>query len=213
MEDRRKHLEFIQNVIDRHNSNSFMLKGWTITITAALYALAGTVQEPNIVLIALAPISLFWGLDAFYLSNERCFVDLYNAAVSGNYRLPNKAMFKKELRADSNEVETGTVVTYNMNFKKFKIWKDNSWLEVLKSKTIFWFYFPQVAISFLIMALFVNISTNEGKPIEVSATLKSNGLELKINSDPPTITKNIDPLIKSEDTDTVPMVEEDKEPK
>ncbi len=47
-EDKRKHLEFIQGVINRHNSNSFMIKGWTITITAALYALAGTLKEPSL---------------------------------------------------------------------------------------------------------------------------------------------------------------------
>jgi hypothetical protein len=34
-----KHLEFIQGVITRMNANSFQIKGWSVTITAALLAL------------------------------------------------------------------------------------------------------------------------------------------------------------------------------
>jgi hypothetical protein len=37
---RIKHLEFIQATIVRLASNSFLLKGWTVTLVAALFALA-----------------------------------------------------------------------------------------------------------------------------------------------------------------------------
>ncbi len=40
MERKIKHLEFIQIVISRMNSNSFLIKGWTITLMSALFALA-----------------------------------------------------------------------------------------------------------------------------------------------------------------------------
>ena len=40
MEQKMKHLEFIQNVITRMNSNSFLIKGWAITLVSALFALA-----------------------------------------------------------------------------------------------------------------------------------------------------------------------------
>lgn len=165
-----KHLEFIQSVINRHNSNSFMLKGWTITITAALYALAGLINEPNIVLIALSPIIMFWGLDAFYLSNERCFVDLYNAVAKGSYKLPKKKIFKSKKNDDTVEFETGSITNFEMNFKKFKIWKNNNWFQVLWSKTIFWFYFSMIIITVIIMALFLNLDTQDTINVNANST-------------------------------------------
>lgn len=38
MERRLKHLEFVQAVINRMANTSFMLKGWSITIIAGLFA-------------------------------------------------------------------------------------------------------------------------------------------------------------------------------
>ena len=39
MEVKLKHLEMIQAVITRMAKNSFLLKGWSITLTAAIFAL------------------------------------------------------------------------------------------------------------------------------------------------------------------------------
>ncbi len=120
-----KHLEFIQGVINRHNSNSFTLKGWSITLISALFALSGAISEPNVVLIGLIPVILFWGLDAFYLSKERCFVDLYNAVAEKSYSIPKVKCFKQHNINGSKELETGMISSFNMNFKIFKIWKNN----------------------------------------------------------------------------------------
>ena len=35
-----KHLEFVQNVITRMNTNSFLIKGWSVTLVAAIFALS-----------------------------------------------------------------------------------------------------------------------------------------------------------------------------
>jgi hypothetical protein len=40
MENKLKHLEFIQQAINRMASNLFLLKGWTVTLIAAMFALA-----------------------------------------------------------------------------------------------------------------------------------------------------------------------------
>lgn len=78
-----KHLEFIQGVIARLANNSFLLKGWSVTLVAAILAL--TVQDPGIytMLLALFPAVLFWGLDAFYLAQERYFRDMHKDARNG----------------------------------------------------------------------------------------------------------------------------------
>lgn len=78
-----KHLEMIQGNISRMGRNSFLLKGWSVTLVAAIIALS--VRNPNalFVLIALFPALVFWGLDAFYLQQERLFRRLYQGTVEG----------------------------------------------------------------------------------------------------------------------------------
>lgn len=73
-----KHLEFIQNSITRMNSNSFQLKGWMITIVAALLAIYASSQDSLFIVIAVFPVILFWFLDAYYLQQERKFRGIYN---------------------------------------------------------------------------------------------------------------------------------------
>ena len=77
-EDKRKHLEFVQLVITRMNVNSFLLKGWTVTLVAALFALAARDANAYYVIFAFVSIPVFWSLDAYYLSLERQYRDLYN---------------------------------------------------------------------------------------------------------------------------------------
>lgn len=67
MEQKMKHLEFIQNVITRMNSNSFLIKGWAITLVSALFALAANGSNIHYVLISYIVIPVFWVLDGFYI--------------------------------------------------------------------------------------------------------------------------------------------------
>jgi len=184
MDNKVKHLEFIQGIINRHNSNSFLIKGWTITISAALFALAGTIKEPELVFLVLVPIIMFWGLDAFYLSNERCFIDLYSAVAKGKYNIPANALFKKNKKKEGVEFDEGTIALFDMNFKKFKKWKNNKWFFVLWSKTIFWFYFPMITITISIMLLLSLFLTKNPDTIEVNAHLKPNKLQIEIMDKP-----------------------------
>lgn len=78
-DDQRSHLELIQGVIDRMGANSFFVRGWSITLVAALFALSAKDTERAFVLIAYFPCVLFWFLDAYYLAQERRYRALYNA--------------------------------------------------------------------------------------------------------------------------------------
>lgn len=73
-----KHLEMIQEIINRMASNSFALKGWTVTLVAGIFALQGSDTDNLRHLVAFVPIIVFWGLDAFYLSMEKSYRSLYN---------------------------------------------------------------------------------------------------------------------------------------
>lgn len=68
-------LEQIQNIIDRQASNSFKIKGWTVTlVVVALLFRTNNFQ----LFAAFIPLIGFWYLDAYYLKQERKFRALYN---------------------------------------------------------------------------------------------------------------------------------------
>jgi len=85
-DEKIKHLEFIQSVITRMNTNSFQLKGWTVTIVSALLAIYASSKNTYFVLLAVFPDVIFWFLDSFYLQQERKFRGLYNdvAGITDN---------------------------------------------------------------------------------------------------------------------------------
>ena len=74
-----KHLEMIQGVITRMATNSFLVRGWSITLVSALFALSDKDADRSFVLISYFPCGLFWFLDAFYLSQERRYRALYDS--------------------------------------------------------------------------------------------------------------------------------------
>lgn len=78
VEKKLKHLEFIQNVIVRMASNSFMLKGWCIAIIAALIALSIKESDFRLYLATIIPTVMFWVLDSYYLWQEKLFRHLYD---------------------------------------------------------------------------------------------------------------------------------------
>lgn len=74
-----KHLEIIQSVIARLAHNSFLLKGWSLTLLAAmLIFIVRTEASAWVILCFAIPILTFWGLDAYFLWQERLFRHVYN---------------------------------------------------------------------------------------------------------------------------------------
>jgi len=74
-ESYHQELEQIQNIIDRQASNSFKIKGWTVTlVVVALLFRTNNFQ----LFAAFIPLIGFWYLDAYYLKQERKFRALYN---------------------------------------------------------------------------------------------------------------------------------------
>lgn len=130
MEKKLKHLEFIQNVITRMNSNSFLIKGWSITLVSALFALAAKDANINYVLITYIVIPVFWLLDGFYISQERQYRDLY-----------------KEVAAKDD-----TTIDFSMNASGF-CKGDRTWLSSVFSKTLIPFYGISVVTTLIVMFL------------------------------------------------------------
>lgn len=100
-----KYLEFIQDVITRMNRNAFQLKGWCITVVAALSALA--VNNGSFLLFFVAAIATipFGLLDGYYLLMERQFRGLYTDVVNGCsdikiFSMPINRYTRKEAKSE-----------------------------------------------------------------------------------------------------------------
>lgn len=94
-ETKLKHLEFIHNTINRMAQNSFLAKGWLISlIIACITFLEKDKSSSLLVLFTLITLSciVFWVLDAFYLRQERLFRQLYNEVISEKSTVPVLSM-------------------------------------------------------------------------------------------------------------------------
>ncbi len=126
-EQKVKHLEMIQAVISRMAGNSFAIKGWSITLVSALFALAANDTNARYAALALLPALCFWGLDAYYLRQERLFRKLYDAVRTGQLIGTPPAAVKD----------------FSMNTRDLEASVD-SWVCILKSRSIFWLHAPIV---------------------------------------------------------------------
>ncbi|RWX75348.1 hypothetical protein, partial [Pseudomonas aeruginosa] len=82
MDSKIAHLTFVQGVISRMAANSFLVKGWTIALVAALLAIGADKLTFSYLIIVLVPVILFWWLDAFYLHQETLYRKLYEIVAS-----------------------------------------------------------------------------------------------------------------------------------
>ncbi len=83
MTKRIAHLGFIQAIITRMGTNSFLLKGWSVTLVAAMFALAVKDADKSFMLLAYFPVFVFWWLDGFFLYTEKLYRCLYEKVASG----------------------------------------------------------------------------------------------------------------------------------
>ena len=82
-----KYLEMIQEIIKRQSGNSFLIKGWVITLSLAGFGLFVNSGNNQTFLLLVAFITLmFWLLDAYYLKNERLFRQLYEEIASNTVK-------------------------------------------------------------------------------------------------------------------------------
>src|SRR3989344_1194406 len=131
MENKRKHLEFIQATISRMASNLFFLRGWTISLVAGLFALFVKDANPDYIFVVYFPIIIFWILDGYFLSQERLFRALYNHVR----------------KLDEKEID------FSMNTSEYNEDKRNGWVCSMFSITLLFFYLPLVGVMLLVTYL------------------------------------------------------------
>ena len=122
-----KHLEMIQGVVNRLAYNSFLIKGWSMTILAAALLFITKIQDQQnyIILSFLFPIVGFWLLDGYFLWQERLFRGVYN-----------------DVRKQS-ETDFGMNIPAQMKKPKCK------WYQATLSVTLLVFYLMEIGFIFL----------------------------------------------------------------
>jgi len=83
-----KHLDYIQAAITRMAANSFLIKGWGVTLVTAIVALGIANKLSGVIPVALLPIAVLWGLDAYFLRQERRFRSRWNAVRKADWTAP-----------------------------------------------------------------------------------------------------------------------------
>jgi len=119
----QKKIDLIQNIITRLASNSFKIKGWTISLIVATFLIQ---SEKYYSFLALIPVIGFWILDTYYLKQERLYRAFYSYVIQ-------------------EEVKQKTI-SLELNLNKYTIeiekWRKQAkgFIKVLFSKTIGVFY-------------------------------------------------------------------------
>ncbi len=118
MERKLKHLELIQGVINRLSTSSSLLKGWSVVIVSAFLALAVHQLHSGFVYLAYIPVVVFWGLDGYFLRQERLYRALYNQV---------------RVKPDSD-------IDFSMDTTEFEGTRSVTWLSVVSSGTLVAFH-------------------------------------------------------------------------
>ena len=134
-ENKRKHLDMIQGVINRMASNSFLFKGWAITLIAAISAFAASDSNPVLMVIPVVSTVLFWAVDAYYLMLERAFRKLYDH-VAG---LPPES------------------IDFKMDIQDRGI-KFTDWLKALRRPILATFYGIVLVMLVVLIIIIINVS-------------------------------------------------------
>ena len=134
IEEIHKEIDLIQSCITRMAQNSFMIKGWFVSIYAVILALLPEKVNMFLLCIALVAVNLiFWYLDGFFLRTEKVYRKIYD------WVLEERPQNNRELM-------------YQLNPGKFigKIENVESIWKVMWSKTLRWFYLIPLVIVIIV---------------------------------------------------------------
>lgn len=121
-EGRLKHLEMIQATILKMGNNSFLIKGWNITLVSGILFLSIQYQNKNLGLLALAVNFMFWHYNAYFLNLEKLFRKLWDKKIKEPQNMPtdfsmdtkqfgsNISFFKDSFRSHSLESFYGIAI-------------------------------------------------------------------------------------------------------
>ncbi len=126
MDAKFRHLGLIQGTINRLATNSFQIKGWSVVLVAAILVLLAREKRLDASLIVTVPVVVFWGLDGYFLWQERLFRALYDHV--------------RQLKEDED-------VDFSMKTNAYRTDSKRSWICATFSITLLTFYFTLGALA------------------------------------------------------------------
>ena len=85
-DEKIKYLEIIQTVISRLAGNSFLIKGWAISIAITGFGVFETNKNTSFLWLIIFSSLIFWTLDGYYVRQERLFRKLYEDKAINNHK-------------------------------------------------------------------------------------------------------------------------------
>ncbi len=116
MDKKQAHLEMIQGVVNRLSYNSFLLKGWSVVLISALFALAAGSSKTYFIYLAYFPLIAFWILDGYFLWQESLFRALYDHVRQLN---EEKVDFSMDISVVKGQVKPWSEVILSMTLLLF----------------------------------------------------------------------------------------------
>lgn len=108
MDDKKfKHLDYIHNTINRMSNNSFLIKGWTISIVSVIFIFSDDEMNGNFLLISAVAVIIFWYLNGFFLQQERKFRALFNEIRKLSENDINFSMSTEEYKSGKYHLVSG----------------------------------------------------------------------------------------------------------
>ncbi len=123
-EDRKEYLmkeiDTIQSIINRMSSNSFLIKGWTITLVVGTLLLERTMLENSKlqIFIAFIPLLVFWFLDSYFLWQERMYRKLYDWVIVNRLN-SDENLFSMDARKFRDEVVSRPRIMFSVTLGWF----------------------------------------------------------------------------------------------
>jgi len=115
-----KEIDLIQACITRMANNSFLLKGWTISLIAVILALTEKALNPIFLcLILLIPLISFWYLDAFFLRTEKMYREMYKWVLEQRKNNNSEKLYDLNPHRFIKEVDSTLRVMWSITLRCF----------------------------------------------------------------------------------------------
>lgn len=118
-----KEIDLIQSCINRMAKNSFMIKGWMITLYAVILTLLSEKENGILACAVLIVITLsFWYLDAFYLRTEKTYRKVYDWILDERSKNNRELLYQlnpQKFKGKIEEVESISKVMWSNTLKGF----------------------------------------------------------------------------------------------
>ncbi len=127
----------IQAVIGRLGNDSFLVKGWAITVAGVFYGFAIQTTNSKLAVASAAPTLAFWVLDVYFLRAERLFRALHD-----------------HVRRPTNEIEPFYMNATSKAFVEMAQAKDTSigsWWGTVWRPTLSLFYLALLAFAVIVV--------------------------------------------------------------